>query len=51
MHLVLHVSILKRYITNGSDGTSSNIQPIIIDGSEEHEVEEIVVEPNRSKYK
>ena len=40
MHPVFHVSLLKRYYTNGVMGPPP--PPIVIDGEEENEVEEIL---------
>ena len=36
---VFHVS--KSYIPGGSDGTSTNVQPVLVDGKEQYEVEKI----------
>ena len=43
-HNVFHVSQLKLYIPGGGDGTSINVQLVLVDGKEQYEVEKIMVE-------
>ena len=43
LHNVFHVSKLKLYISGGSDGTSTNVQLVLVDGEEQY-IEKIVAE-------
>ena len=44
LHNVFHFSKLKIYIPDGGDGTSINIQPVLIDSEEQHQVKKIIAE-------
>ena len=41
---LFHVSKFKLYIPGGGDGTSTNIQPVLVDGEEQYEVKMIIEE-------
>ena len=51
LHNVFHVSYLKLYVPGGGDGTSTNVQPVLVDGEEQQEVKKIVAECGHGKYK
>ena len=44
LHNVFYVSKLKLYDPGGGDGTSTNIQLVLVDGEEQYKVEKIVAE-------
>ena len=44
LHNAFHMPKLKLYIPNGGDGTSTNVQPVLVDDDEQYEVEKIVAE-------
>ena len=44
LHNVFHMSKLKLYIPGGGDGTSTNVQPVLVDGEEQYEVKKIQAE-------
>ena len=51
LHNVFHLSKLKLYVSGGGDGTSTNVQPVLIDGEKQYEVEKIVAEYGRGNRK
>ena len=51
LHNIFHVSELKSYVPGGSDGTSTNVQPVLVDGEEQYEFKKIVVECGCGNHK
>ena len=51
LHSVFHLSKLKLYIPGGGDGTSTNVQPVLVDSEEQYKVEKIVAERGHSNFK
>ena len=45
------MSKLKLYILGGSDETSTNVQPVLVDGEKQYEVEKIMAERGCSNHK
>ena len=45
------MSKLKLYVPGGGNGTSINIQPVLVDGEEQYEVEKIMAEYGHGNYK
>ena len=51
LHNVFYVSKLKVYIFGGGDGTSTNVQLVLVDGEEQYEIDKIVAECGHGNYK
>ena len=51
LHNVFHVSKLKSYVPGGGDGTSTNVQPVLVDSEEKNEVEKIMAECGCGNHK
>ena len=45
------MSKLKLYVAGGGNGTSTNVQLILVDGEEQYEVEKIMAECGHGNYK
>ena len=45
------MSKLKLYVPGGGDGTSTNVQPVLVDGEEQYEVEIIMAECGHGNHK
>ena len=48
---VFYVSKLKLYVPGCGDGTSTNVQPVLVDGEEQYEVEKIMAECGHGNHK
>ena len=51
LHSVFHMYKLKLYVPGGGDGTSTNVQPVLVDVEEQYEVERIMAECGHSNHK
>ena len=51
LYNVFYVSKLKLYVPGGSDGTTTNVQPVLVDSVEQYEVENIMAERSHSNHK
>ena len=44
LHNVFHVSKLKLYVSDGSNGICTNVQPVLVEGEERYKVKKIIAE-------
>ena len=51
LHNIFHMSMLNLYVSDGSDGTSTNIQLVLVNGEEQYEMEKIVAECGCGNHK
>ena len=51
LYSVFHVYKLKLYVAGGGYGTSTNVQPVLVDVEEQYEAERIMAESGHGNHK